>query len=391
VKVLDDLIRRGRERLEEAQREQLMDVPTVALDSTAARIESLEVITATGEALARKRTEHDATLTLLERRWDLVGLPLRRGKACRLTPPAATHLDQCAGELRLILDRVDSLRNLDHDGPKSNKWLRAESAPVLMQMLMAGNSEVRVVLADHLTRIEGKTASEALAQLALFDLDPAVRAKATTALASRPARDYQAALLRGFEHPWPTVAAHAAEALVALKRKDAVVDLVKLLERPDPRAPYHKPGSSRSYVRELVRVNHLQNCLLCHPASFDVKDKVRGLVPETHLAIDSVPSRYYAPQPGRTFVRADVTYLKQDFSVMLEVANPGLWPRMQRFDFFVRERLAEAGDYRPAGAGPSEQHRWMLAALRDLTRHNAGLAVADWKRFVLGQPAEAWR
>ena len=40
------------------------------------------------------------------------------------------------------------------------------------------------------------------------------------------------------------------------------------------------------------------------------------------------------------FVRADVTYLRQDFSVMQSVENPGKWPALQRFDFLVRIRPA---------------------------------------------------
>ena len=37
-------------------------------------------------------------------------------------------------------------------------------------------------------------------------------------------------------------------------------------------------------------------------------------------------------------VRADVTYLTQDFSVMQPVIDHGPWPDMQRFDFFARTR-----------------------------------------------------
>jgi hypothetical protein len=39
-------------------------------------------------------------------------------------------------------------------------------------------------------------------------------------------------------------------------------------------------------------------------------------------------------------VRADVTYLKQDFSARQPVANHGAWPEVQRFDFLVRVRRA---------------------------------------------------
>ena len=45
----------------------------------------------------------------------------------------------------------------------------------------------------------------------------------------------------------------------------------------------------------------------------------------------------------------DVTYLRQDFSAMLPVAEAHPWPEMQRFDFPVRERNVtedEAAAYR---------------------------------------------
>ena len=41
-------------------------------------------------------------------------------------------------------------------------------------------------------------------------------------------------------------------------------------------------------------------------------------------------------------VRADVIYLKQDFSVLQPVANAKPWPRMQRFDYLVRKRELNA-------------------------------------------------
>src|SRR5262249_27369941 len=154
-----------------------------------------------------------------------------------------------------------------------------------------------------------------------------------------PARDYERALLAGFEHPWPAIADHAAEALVALKRKDTVPDLARLLSEPDPKAPYVKPTSDRHFVKEVVRVNHLQNCLLCHPPSFRPHDKVRGADPTRDPPQERVVRKYYeaSPQeqkgPSRAlFVRADVTYLKQDFSRTLPVANPGKLPSVQRFD-----------------------------------------------------------
>jgi len=37
-------------------------------------------------------------------------------------------------------------------------------------------------------------------------------------------------------------------------------------------------------------------------------------------------------------VRVDVTYLRQDFSLLLPVVDAAPWPGMQRYDFMVRTR-----------------------------------------------------
>jgi hypothetical protein len=316
-------------------------------------------------------------LALLEARTDLAGLPLRRGEACRLTASAATHLAEGAAALRGKTHAAEAVQTVLAGDPKRDRWLRAEAVGVLMQVLMAEAAGVREVLAEQLSCVEGRTATEALAQLALFDLHPRVRERAVVALATRPAGDYRASLLKGFEHPWPAVADHAAEALIALQAKDAAPALVRLLDRPDPRATYQKAGGTKTFIKELVRVNHLQNCLLCHPPSSSTDDTPRGRVPSgENLA------GYYGGTGG-TFVRADITYLKQDFSVALPVGRSGV---AQRFDFFVRERVALPSDILESSirneAGPSEQHKAVFFALRELTDRDLGHRVADWKEFV---------
>src|SRR5262245_65228345 len=98
----------------------------------------------------------------------------------------------------------------------------------------------------------------------------------------------------------------------------------------------------------MVRINHLQNCLLCHPPSFDTSDKVRAGVPSPDGTGGQAPSSRgtggYSVGSRGIFVRADVTYLKQDFSVMLPVLKPDLRQVVERFDFFVRERVALASE-----------------------------------------------
>src|SRR5262249_13168135 len=161
--------------------------------------------------------------------------------------------------------------------------------------LQAENAPIRSVMVDLLANIEGKSASIALAQRALFDLSPEVRQKAVEALAARPPEHFRQVLLDGFRYPWPAVAGHAAEAIVALRLKDRAPALVDLLKERAPRLPVPvetKKGKEPAYiVRELVRMNHLCNCMVCHAPSQSKEDLVRGRVP---VPGEDPPPLYYA-------------------------------------------------------------------------------------------------
>ena len=61
------------------------------------------------------------------------------------------------------------------------------------------------------------------------------------------------------------------------------------------------------------------------------------------------PLEGYRQSSPDLMIRIDVTYLRQDFSALLPVADAHPWPDSQRFDFFVRERKLtdeEAAVYR---------------------------------------------
>jgi hypothetical protein len=328
-----------------------------------------------------------ATLPLLEERDDLKGLPLRKGAACKLNARAARRLEEGSIALRGMLGGSPFL--LWQALADSDRWRTPESIPALLQMLMAEHESVRKVLVRQLAAINGREAAEALAQRALFDLDLDVRARALEALRKRPVEQYLDVLLSGFRHPWPVVAEHAAEAIGSLELNQALPGLQALLSAPDPQAPYRK-GTEGLFVKEMVRINHLANCLMCHPPSMKREDKVRGRVPPTNEALPPATSREYYEAPG-LFVRADVTYLKQDFSALLPVKNPGHWPALQRFDFFVRERPAARSEQRSwvlADRSKTTEHQQSLMfALRELTGHNPGPSVADWKKY-LGRQAD---
>jgi hypothetical protein len=218
--------------------------------------------------------------------------------------------------------------------------LRAEAIPVLLQMLMASNVPTRQLLVELLAEIPGRQASLALAQRGLYDLDPEVRRSAANALANRPAREFQDLLIPAFQHPWPPIAQHAAELIAYLKLDELAPKLMPLLDMKNPMVAVkiEGDGPAQYLVTELVRINHLGNCMLCHATSSNTSDLVRGLVPVPGRPLSSPGSS--SPYGGSvgTFVRADITYLKQDFSLEQPVRNPGAWPAEQRFDFLLRRR-----------------------------------------------------
>jgi hypothetical protein len=91
-------------------------------------------------------------------------------------------------------------------------------------------------------------------------------------------------------------------------------------------------------IREVVRINHLCNCVLCHAVSRSAGELIRGKVPMPGEALPpQFSTEYYSAEKG-LFVRADLTFLRQDFSVMLPVSNPDKWPAQQRYDFLIRTR-----------------------------------------------------
>src|SRR5262249_39116645 len=141
-----------------------------------------------------------------------------------------------------------------------------EDAPLyvrpLEQMLQCETPLVRRDLVKVLSLIKGKEATQAIARRAVFDPCRLVRETAVEALQKRDAGEAREVFLSALRHPWAPAADHAALALVALEDVEAVPDLRKLREQPDPCAPFEdRDGTWKT--RELVRVNHLRNCLLC--------------------------------------------------------------------------------------------------------------------------------
>jgi hypothetical protein len=339
--------------------------------------------------VGRQHSSHSEPIeALLAARADLRGLPLLAGLSCETSrDQAALTADACRSMRRAQANKLNPSAALRHwlrsrgEPPRDRDGRRAHDEPdrrlsplhvrPLEQAIQIDEAEVRLELVRTLGKIDAKGATKAIARRAVFDTHPEVRKAAVEALRKRDANDAREVFLAAFRHPWPAAAAHAALALAALGDAGAAPALRALADEPDPRQPY-RDGDGKWKQRRLVRVNHLRNCTLCHPPSISTEDVARGRVPRPGEPLPP-PEEYYEPErPGGTpfrVVRADVTYFRQDFSLMHRVERPGKWPTVQRFDYLVQTREVDPvraffSPRQSARTHPQRQAaRWALAAL----------------------------
>jgi hypothetical protein len=384
------------------------------------------------------RDKSDAFMeALLSKRDDLAGLPFAMGDACRLDGERSRAFKQALDTVRQALggtaplakgpppghtSTVRTATSLLESIPGGNTagfWERYQTTclledrenarqgakhcehvthariAALMQVLAPESAAMRKGLVKYLAGVSHPEATKALAKLTIFSAEEEVRAAAIDALKVRRERDYTDLLLRGLRYPYAPVARRASDALVKLERTDLLEKLVDLLEAPDPRLPVTETvrGKRVPVVRELVRINHHRNCLLCHSPG-----NTPGITPETVTAAVPTPgesmnppsSGYQQSPSPDVLVRVDVTYLRQDFSVLQPVADAHPWPAMQRFDFVVRRRVLseqEAEVYRekltPRERGRlSPYHRAVLATLRELTGRDAAPTPQAWRELL---------
>lgn len=344
---------------------------------------------ASGEAGKTKSIEE-----IIAQRSDLAGLPLQLGKECKKEKQAAKRMGELSRQLGRLDVKLARQSGMDLSGDllrdaslvlelRENRIkLTSVDLAVLVQKFQAKGPGVRLELVKILNEYKEPEATRLLAQRAIFDLSREVREAATNALKHRPRGEYRKLLLDGLRYPWSPVAEHAADALIALEDRAAASKLVALLDQPDPEAPFQNEKGAW-VVAEMVRINHLRNCVLCHAPSTSKDDPVRGLIPTPGKEI---PVVYYESAHG-DFARADITYLRQDFSVSQPVDNAAPWPFFQRFDYLIRRRPATPGevDARALIEGPASypQREAVLYALRELTGQDVGASSAEWKQVVL--------
>ena len=317
---------------------------------------------------------------ILPGRPDLEGLPLAMGDECRLSEEDAKIQTSVSSSIGRVLATFDTFgnRNLGNDtsarrmfvgaavescSKKHAKENSSQNLVTLDQMMQIDHTRLVLDVIENLREANTDTAIELLAKRAKFDLRPEVRFSATLALKEAPREKYRDVLLEGFEYPWYVVAQHSAEALVRLDDAEAVPELVELLKEEKSLTSVEEDG--KLFQKEVVAVNHLRNCLLCHAPSMSRQDPSRGQVPSWGQPL---PREYYHSSRG-TFVRADVTYLTQDFSVVQPVEDHGLWPANQRIDYVVyKTPVSEKVAQKNAKKDQNKDHREAIVfALRSLT------------------------
>ncbi len=344
---------------------------------------------------------------VLAERSDLQGLPLVMGDACKSDASETSDLKQVSFSVGQTIGAFngslgsrdaaqnDAFRNLtikemvaycmkdQAHNPSSQKLKTID------QILQIDHARLRLEMIGALGKSGSEAAVKLLVNKAKFDLEPKVRIAATDALSDVDPKEIRGLLLEGLQYPWHVVAEHSAEALVRLDDQDAVPQLIEMLDLPHPHYPFENNGTV--VQQELVGINHMRNCLLCHAPSMSSFDSVRGLIPH---ASRPLPRHYYdtagmaADVPYA--VRADVTYLEQDFSVLQSVKNPGPWPSEQRIDYVVQKKkltpLEAEKVARQVSAKPNRNWNAIVFALRELTGETPeDNSSGNWRMLTEGR------
>jgi hypothetical protein len=383
--------------LEERVQELLRKIPELDLERQANK--SADEIKERAAAIrAETKTDGGAFIRrLMKERSDLAGLPFLLSSDCTLSSDRARTLALHSLRIRGQLGRAMRLAGTDYSrqgfyesvssdpvaerfwsSAERTAWLFPEGIPTLQQILLAENRSFRLHLVRRLDGVNHVNASAVLVNRAVFDPDDEVRAQALRILKYRPKEEYYSELLKALRYPWEPAVAHAAEAIAVLGLRELVPSLTAMLNAPDPDRPFEvtgENGTKQYFVRELVRINHHRNCLLCHAPAGEVSRAELtqipvGPVPSPERELPPTTSSvYYSARGGATLVRADVTYLRQDFSMRQVVDKPGKWPKLQRFDFLIRTRELTEVEMRkhPAAPPASAYKEAVLFALRTLT------------------------
>jgi len=330
-------------------------------------------------------TGEHPVLVEIGNRPDLRRLPLIRDEECQLSAIRAQHLSRVSKSMRNLFGSMSheiGRYGFDHKRVENGLEIGAAESdgPLMLQILQCEQSPFRTLLVEQLARSNGPVATKALAHRCVFELDPSIRRDVVHLSKGRVSPEARQFLLDALRHPYAPFADHAATALAAIGDRESVPTLVKLLDLADPAAPT-TDAEGNPIVNEIVKINHARNCQLCHAPSWDRSDPARVAVPlVTSPLPPSFSVAYYDEGGPGPFVRADVTYFRQEFSLTLEVAKPGPWPKSQRYDFFVRPRPALEWEILNTAATIDYPQRYaVLRALRKITDRDFGNQSDAWR------------
>jgi hypothetical protein len=379
--------------------ERLLAVSEVSLDTTANPKES-KALLAQAKAKLRTKQPYVGPLALGMTRPELAGLPYCIGSDVTLPREKAETMDALAIRLRETIqksrpkeqppDTGALFASLNAVSEKTPAWSTAKAVPCIRQMLQVENRETRRMSCELLRNIDGPEATAVLVQWAVFDTEAANRAAAVHVLLGRAEPDVLNQFVKYLRYPWAPAVEHACEALVALDGRSAIPALLDAKRQPDPDAPFEvvlPHGTGGTFRQDLVRVNHLKNCVLCHAPSQDSKEPLQAEIPDPSRSLSS-PSQVYR-RSGGELIAASTTYLRQDFSVLQPVDSPGQWPKWQRFDYFVtiRRELRTSVPHRPRPDSLFQRaYNFALqglgAAVPDLTPSVGETRLSETARFV---------
>jgi hypothetical protein len=394
---------------------ELARVPEVAVDSAVPHnIGPAQAKVQINHLITTIRNENAAgqdafVLANMKRRPELQGMPFVMGAACRQDRVKAVSFQTSVSAVRDGLE-MDSSRfaardtTSDPHGPFWQTYMASTAhqgiatdhgIAALTQILAPERKTMRASLLERLKQSNRPEATRAIARSAIFDSDGDIRAAAVKALKDRPRAEYDEVLMHGLRYPLATVAKRSAQVMLALNRTDLLPNVAAVLDEAAPGDPAVQKveGKPVHVVHELVRINHHRNCLLCHPPSQTGETfEVPGVIPIPGMAFPTSPKDAYgsAQSLGEPMVRADTTYLRQDFSVLMPVTGAAPWPEMQRFDFLVRTRVVEGKELAALQANIqaraadflSDNHKAALKVLRDLSGEDAAPNAAAWQKVL---------
>ena len=319
----------------------LRDVREISLDEGSAQKVSKSLISQ-AKTQWKTRKPFFGSMTLSKSRPELAGMPFLCGPDSKISATAATNMDSLARRYRQYFGTKPTDKDIsqaDHlyaslrgafipDGTRESPWASSEAVPCIRQMIQPDSREMRAMACALLSEIKDPEATAALVQWAVFDTDARNREDAVKALLERDRVEVAKLLAPHLRYPFAPVVEHACEAIAALKLEQSIPDLLAAKDQPDPDAPYETElpfGMGGTFRREVVRVNHARNCVMCHTPSLDEKEALRAAIPDPTRALPPPNSQAYYGSPGEQ-IAASTTYLRQYFSLMQPVANPGPWP-----------------------------------------------------------------